>query len=132
MKQINIFKHLALFAAMIVFCNATEAQLNGTYTIGGTSPDYTTLSAAISDLNANGVSGPVIFNIRDGSYSGTSWMGSINNITGASSSNTITFRSQSGNKANVTISGNSSSNYIFRFNNARCLKMLICFIYQLF
>jgi hypothetical protein len=124
MKQINFFKRIALIAAIAITCsNTTQAQLSGSYTVGGTSPDYSTLSAAISALNSAGVNGPVQFLIRDGSYSGSSWIGSINNIAGASTTNTITFRSQSGNKANVVISDGTSSNYIFRFNNARYITV---------
>lgn len=99
------------------------AQMSGTYTIGGTNPDFSTLSAAVSALNGNGVNGPVQFLIRDGSYSGTSWIANIGNVAGASSSNRITFRSQSGNKANVTISDGSSNNYIFRFSNAKYITV---------
>jgi len=127
MKQINSLKQVVLLvAAMVAFCSQAFAQpMNGTYTIAGTSPDYSTLSAAISDLNSRGISGPVIFNIRDGSYSGTSWQGSINNISGASATNRITFRSQSGNKANVviTVSAGSSSNYIFLLNSAKYISV---------
>ena len=120
MKRLNLFSKV-IITMLLVAAGYQQAQaqaLNGTYTIGGTSPNYSTLSDAINALNSNGVSGPVQFLIRDGSYSGSSWMGSINNIAGASSDNRITFRSQTGNKPDVVISGNSSSNYIFRFNSA--------------
>ena len=124
MKQVNFLKQTALFAAIMCVCSLTAtAQLNGTYTVGGASPDYSTLSAAISALNSSGVNGPVDFVIRDGSYSGTSWRGIINNVSGASATNRITFRSQGGNKNSVTISANSSGNYIFRFNGARYITV---------
>jgi hypothetical protein len=120
MKQLNLIsKVIIAFLLVATSYQTAKAQLSGTYTIGGTSPNYTTLNAAISALNSLGVNGPVQFLIRDGSYSGTTWIGSINNIAGASSTNTITFRSQSGNKANVVITDGSSGNYIFRFNNSR-------------
>jgi hypothetical protein len=119
----TISKAISLLMLLMVFGSPAGAQLSGTYTIGGTSPNYTTLSAAISDLNSNGVNGPVQFLIRDGNYSGSSWIGSINNVPGLSSTNTVTFRSQSGNRANVVISDNSSSNYIFRFNGARYISV---------
>ncbi|MEZ5016906.1 MAG: T9SS type A sorting domain-containing protein [Flavipsychrobacter sp.] len=122
MKHFNIFKRAFGYALALVVLGAlpASAQLSGTYTIGGTSPDYATLSAAISALNSSGVSGPVTFMVRDGSYSGSSWQGQINSITGASATNRVTFTSQSNDKTKVTISASTSSsaNYVFRFNNA--------------
>ncbi|MCB9065091.1 MAG: T9SS type A sorting domain-containing protein [Chitinophagales bacterium] len=122
MKQINILKkYSASLILLLLLCTTAEAQLSGTYTIGGTSPDYSTLSAAISDLNSQGVNGAVIFNIRDGNYVGSSWRGTIGNITGASASNTITFKSQSGNRGDCILSpsGSSSTNYVFYLNSAK-------------
>lgn len=122
MKQFDLFKVLLIALVVnLAAINTVSAQLNGAYTIGGTAPDYTTLSAAVSDLNSLGVSGPVVFNIRDGAYSGASWVGSIGNVTGASSTNTITFQSQSANASNVTLSysGTSSLNYIFQLDGAK-------------
>lgn len=106
-------------AAMFVSISVYAQPLSGTYTIAGSSPDFATLSAAISALNSRGVSGPVDFEIRSGSYSGTSWMGVINNITGASATNRIVFKSQTNSKGDVTITNNSSSNYIVRFNSSQ-------------
>lgn len=127
MKHFNTIKKVG-FLIMLALLGVTtaQAQLSGTYTIGGTSPDYTTLSAAISDLNASGVSGPVIFNIRDGNYTGSSWRGSIGNVTGASTTNTITFQSQSGNAANCVLSpagSSTSNNYVFQFDGARYITI---------
>ncbi len=42
--------------------------LSGTLTIGGTTPDFTTIAAAVSNLMAQGVCDSVIFNIRPGTY----------------------------------------------------------------
>lgn len=122
MKHVNeTKKHLLLCIIALVLSIGARAQLTGSYTIGGTSPDYATLSAAISDLNSNGVSGPVVFNIRDGVYTGSNWQGAIGNVTGASATNTITFQSQSGNRANCVLqpSGTSSANYVFYLNSAK-------------
>lgn len=124
MKRTNTFNKVgSLLVLFIAMCSTAYAQLSGTYTIGGSSPDYTNLKSAISDLNNNGVNGPVEFLIRSGSYSGSNWMGSIGNIAGASNANRITFRSQTGNKGDVTLSNSSSSNYIFKFNNARYITV---------
>src|SRR5690606_18246431 len=126
MKHVNeTAKTLFLCIIALIAAGSAQAQLSGTYTIGGTSPDDTTLSAAVNDLNANGVNGPVIFNIRDGVYTGSSWRGAIGNITGASSTNTITFQSQSGNRANCVLkpSGTSSANYVFYLDGAKYITV---------
>lgn len=95
-----------------------HAALSGIYTIGGASPDYPSINAAAADLNDYGVCGPVTFNIRNGTYTGQ--QAALNNISGASAVNRITFRSETGNAANVTLSNASTStaNYIFKLSNA--------------
>ena len=45
----------------------TEAQLSGSYTIGG-GGNYTSFGAAVTALTNNGVSGPVTFNVLTGTY----------------------------------------------------------------
>ena len=74
----------------------------GTYTIGGASPSYATFTAAVADLNTNGLAGdgPVVFDVRDGTYDEQLV---INQITGASAINTITFQSESANNTLVTL-----------------------------
>jgi hypothetical protein len=83
-----------------------KAAISGTYTIGGVAPDYPSFSAAIADLNANGVCGPVVFNVRTGVYTEQV---SIDAVSGTSATNTITFQSETGNKADVTLTFNSNS-----------------------
>ena len=119
MKHFNLLKALLLAPLAILLCNRASAQLSGTYTIGGTSPDYATLSAAVADLNSNGVSGAVTFNIRSGSYTDNAV---INNVAGASATNRIVFRAETGNPADVTITNSASSttnNYVFKLNGAK-------------
>jgi len=68
---------------------ANAQALSGTYTIGSASgSNYPTFAKAVNDLVANGVSGPVTFNVAAGNYNETI---RIPFITGASSTNTITF-----------------------------------------
>ena len=96
-----------------------KASLSGTFTIGGATPDYATIGAAVADLNANGVCGPVVFNIRSGTYTTNMDLG---NIAGTSSVNTIIFQSETGNKADVNINYNATvvaSNFVLKFNGAR-------------
>ena len=79
--------------------NATLPALAGTYTIGA-SGDYSTFAAAVSALTSQGVSGPVTFDVLDGSYTEHVV---IPAISGASATNRVTFRSQSGNPADVQV-----------------------------
>ena len=72
MKQFNKAKRLLLLSALLVMAtvSAMAQPLNGTYTVGGTTPNYATLTDAVNALTTNGVSGPVIFSLRNGTYSG--------------------------------------------------------------
>lgn len=74
--------------------------LNGTYTIGGASPDFTTISDAAAALNEFYTCGPVVFRIRDGIYEEQIV---IDSIPTTSAINTITFESESGDSSAVTI-----------------------------
>ena len=59
-----------LLSLLFVFPISIFGQLSGTKTIGGASPDYPTIKAAINALNAQGVTSPgVTFLIRGGTYS---------------------------------------------------------------
>jgi hypothetical protein len=91
------------------------SSLSGTYTIGGTGADYPTITAARADLALLGITGPVIFNINTGTY--TEQM-EFPEIIGASATNTITFKSTTGNPADVTwqFTGTSANNYTFKMN----------------
>lgn len=68
----------------------TGPALSGIYTIGGASPNYATIAAAVADLNSKGVCGPVVFNVAPGSGPYTSNL-AFGNINGTSATNTITF-----------------------------------------
>ncbi|MFN5218233.1 MAG: T9SS type A sorting domain-containing protein [Sphingomonadales bacterium] len=46
--------------------NALGSGLSGTYTVGGVSPTYLTLAAAITEVNTRGLSGPVVLEVRNG------------------------------------------------------------------
>jgi hypothetical protein len=97
-----------------------KAQLNGTYSIGAsqTSPNYSSLTSAISDLNSYGVSGAVIFQLMSdySSSSETTYPLTINAITGGSATNTLTIKPASG--VTASISGLSASNAIIKLNGA--------------
>jgi parallel beta-helix repeat protein len=93
--------------------------LSGVYTIGGSNPDYATISSAASALNTLGVSGPVIFNIASGIYSENVQVGPVQ---GASAVNHIVFQSVALDSTAVVITFPAStttiSNYVLRLNGA--------------
>jgi parallel beta-helix repeat protein len=87
----------------------------GTYTIGGSAPSYASFSLAVGDLNTRGIAGPVVFNVRDGSYNEQFV---LNDINGSSLINTVTFQSESGDSSLVDLnfSANISKPYIVQLN----------------
>lgn len=107
---------LLIFVALM---NGAIAQLSGPYTIGGAGPSYSTIQAAVTDLQAVGVSGAVVFNIRAGTYNEKILLGG--NITGSSAINTITFKAENGDSSSVIISdtssANASNNFTWLINN---------------
>lgn len=99
------------------------AGLSGTYTIGGTQPDFSSFNQAIAQLNNGGAAGPVVFNVRNGTYNEQI---SINQIQGASATNTITLQSESGDSSQVilTYGANSSlTNYTVFLNGADYIRL---------
>jgi hypothetical protein len=83
-----------------------KPALSGTFTIGGTAPDYPSFSAAAADLNANGICGPVVFNVRPGTYTEQV---TLNQVSGSSPTNTITFQSENGDRNSVILSFNATT-----------------------
>ncbi len=86
----------------------------GTYTIGGTEPDFENFGDAIEAISNNGVCGNVVFNVRDGVYEENLL---LNEIPGTDESNTITFRSESSDNSVVTLLSNNFD-YTIRFDGA--------------
>ncbi|MFH1119065.1 MAG: PKD domain-containing protein [Bacteroidota bacterium] len=78
---------------------SAKAQLNGVYTVGGSDPDYIDVQSAAGSLQWNGISGPVIFKIRPGVYSGfIIWP--FTNLTGQ---DTVSFEAENGIASSVII-----------------------------
>ena len=96
---------LTLFGIFGVYGLST-AQMSGTYTIGGAGASFSSVVQAVDTLNTNGVSGPVTFNIRTGTYVGTV---KINTVAGTSASNKVTFRPDPSNSGQVIIEDSSLS-----------------------
>jgi len=106
----------ALLCTLLLAPSLLLAQLSGTKTIGS-GGDYATFTAAVAALTAQGISGPVTFNVITGQYTEQFEIGSV---TGASAANTITFQSQSGVKSDVTLqyTPTSGSNWVVHLNQA--------------
>jgi hypothetical protein len=103
-------KLIPTFAAMM-FSLLANAQLNGTYTVGGGSPDYASLTAAVNDLMSEGASGNVTFDIRPGTHTGQYALGDIPGTPG-----NITFRNSTNGAQVVDLRWDATSpedNFIF-------------------
>jgi PKD repeat protein len=91
--------------------------LIGSYEIGATG-DYTSFNAALTDLATYGVCGPVVFDVQDGIYNEQLV---LNTYIGMNTTNTVTFRSLSGDQSMVTLSFAATvttANYVVRFDDA--------------
>jgi|GEM_PF-3501238 len=75
-------------------------ELCGTYTIGGTTPDFYELQDAIDAMTTSGIGCDVVFKIRPGIYEEQL---RLNEILGNNANATITFESETGDSADVKI-----------------------------
>lgn len=97
---------------------APSGPLCGTYVIGSTPQteyyQFTTITQAVSYLNTNGVSCPVTFLLNDAAYTSSTetFPITINEFTGSSNVNTVTFKPL----VNSTIESNQNS--VFVLNDA--------------
>ena len=111
MKHLKYTKFLILFIVLLSTCTTALPQLNGNYTIGGTTPNYATIQVAVNDLNAQGVSGNVNFKLRPGVYNEKITFGAV---SGASPNAVVTFESELADSASVwwtSSSANDATNY---------------------
>ena len=116
-------RSLFFFFVLFFAVNTGRSQLNGTYTIGGTTPSYTSITSAVNDLIAQGVSGPVTFNIRSGIYNEHVI---IPQITGASQTNNIVFQSEALDSSLVRWEFNNTvlaDNYVCKLNGADYISL---------
>jgi len=93
--------------------------LCGIYTVGGTNPDFMTMKEMAEALNTCGISCPVTFRFRNGTYNEHVIMGSVN---GNNSTNTITFESESqdSSKVNITYTAtNPNNDYTWQMNGMK-------------
>jgi len=113
-------------AALVLLTMPAFAQLSGTYTInpaGTGASNYASFSAAVTALTTSGVSGPVTFNVTQGTYTEQV---TINAITGTSATNKITFKAATTNTlpVNLTFAGATAAtnNWTLRLNGVNNLE----------
>lgn len=92
-----------------------KAAMFGTYTVGGVGAKYNTLQSAANDLSLRGVCGPVIINVNKNAGPYDEQV-KINEIAGASATNTISFKGH-GTALNFN-SVSSAVRYGFMLNGA--------------
>ncbi|MFC2112961.1 T9SS type A sorting domain-containing protein [Bacteroidota bacterium] len=90
------------------------APMSGTYTIYGSTPDFTSIKQAFDTLHHRGVSGPVDLVIRSGNHE--EYVGVIRKITNASSTDSIVIRSETGNPEDVIIFSDQEA-YLMEFRS---------------
>ncbi|MEZ4804763.1 MAG: hypothetical protein R2852_04565 [Bacteroidia bacterium] len=95
------------------------SALAGVYTIGGTLPDFSTISEARDALESRGVIDSVVFKIRNGTYNEQI---EISPFPGMASVHPVTFTSESNDSSKVTITSNAS-NYVFSINGAKYITI---------
>lgn len=108
-------KYLILIVVLFFSMHCCYASFSGTYTVDPSKPasstNYKDLKSAIYDIckgkrndggtaNGQGVTGPVVFKIADGTYKDTFV---ISDIIAASAINTVTFTSASGDSSKVVL-----------------------------
>lgn len=115
-------KHL-LFLIILFFSFKLFSQpYSGIYTIGGSTPDFNNVQNAFDSLELYGISGPVILNIRFGTYSGSI---SVDSIPGNDSINKITLQSELLDSTTVILNftPNAGENYLMKINKLKALDI---------
>ncbi|MBI5538976.1 MAG: T9SS type A sorting domain-containing protein [Bacteroidia bacterium] len=110
---------LAYIVCFVTLGTSFSQCLNGTYTIGGIAPNYTTIASAVTALTTNGVCGPVIFNIRAGTYNEQI---TIPAISGTSVINNITFQSELLDSNSVLLTKSTTTQFILKLNGCNNIK----------
>lgn len=107
-------KNYFISALFVFVSNLVIAQVSGTFTVGGGTSTYPTLTAAISDLSNNGVgAGGVTLNIAPGTYQENIVLGGI---AGLSSTSPLTIAAAPGSVTFQGIGTSSSSDAVFLIN----------------
>jgi CARDB len=81
------------------------AALSGTYTIGGSSPDFSSFTSSVAAMKARGIYGNVVFKVRNGTYTEQLV---IPTILGASDKNDIIFEGENSDSTLVVLQFSST------------------------
>ena len=111
------------FLVLLIGYPSLQAQLTGTYTIGGAGADFPSFTAAVAALQTNGISGAVIFNVAEGTYEEQI---TIPEIAGTSATNTVTFQAAPEIARFVQIeyaASTAADNFVIRLRNAAHLRL---------
>lgn len=93
----------------------TASPMNGNYNVGAGQP-YTTLSAAVTDVNLRGVSGPVTLTLTNPAYNastGETFPITFYPVAGTSATNTVTVKPATSNSVSFT-----ANNAVFKIQGA--------------
>lgn len=85
---------LMLSVLLLWTISSWGTPLSGNYDIGGGNNNYISILAAVDSLKANGMSGPVTFNVYNGTYFGCAALN--DSIAGIGGGNTLTFQAAPG------------------------------------
>ncbi len=105
------------------FLNLYSGLAGGTYTVGDATSDFIDLTAAVNFISSNGVCGPVVFNVKPGTYTGRY---TIPAILGASAINTITIKSLNNDSTSVILAATASAttnNWIVKLNGCQYVTL---------
>jgi PKD repeat protein len=80
--------------------------LSGTYTLGGTSPDFNKFNDVVDAITLRGMCGPTVIKVRNGTYGEQI---SIPNFAALNSTNTLMFQSEGGDSSKVILTLASAS-----------------------
>ena len=105
--------------------------MSGTYVVGlgQTSPNFPTITSAVSDLALRGINGAVTFLVKPGIYGTDAGLEidstlTINAVTGASATNTVTFKRKSDEAGMVWVERRGTAlttDFVFNLNGASFL-----------
>lgn len=95
--------------------------LSGTYTLGGSSPDFTSFNDALNTITLRGLCGATVIKVRNGTYSEQL---SFPAFTSLSATNTLTFQSESGDSSKAILTygssnANGTNNCLIQLNGTR-------------
>lgn len=108
--------------SVLLGVNGSVAQLNGTYHVGGATPDYLTLNEAFLACVSPGLAGPVVFELHDAVYT-ESLDYDMGMFTTVTATNSITVRSAANDPWTCTVQyANADTQGNWRIMNAHHIR----------